>query len=187
LIKIFAEKRAGELLREIQRSPGGRPAKNSCHDDTSFQGALHDAGISPKTAHRWQQESHVPDRVVESEAKRKTAEGQELTSRSIQTMGAAIASGATDRDKGLRPEPMARKPKEPPAQPKNGAFEDLLSEIKLLPPARLRRLEATVVELQANAGLVKRIVSLKRAELQALREMLADRLKMELSPTRYTP
>jgi N6-adenosine-specific RNA methylase IME4 len=56
-----AARRAGQLLGEIERSPGGRPQKNSSDRRTSFQQALGDCQIGHDTAHRWQGLARLDD------------------------------------------------------------------------------------------------------------------------------
>lgn len=64
-IKMRAERKAGELLSEVPRDPGGRPAQNSNHDGGSFQGAIDEAGIPETTARRWQKVAEVPEEEFE--------------------------------------------------------------------------------------------------------------------------
>jgi hypothetical protein len=54
-VKILAERRAGELLREIERSKGGRGKT-----DTTLVRVLAEAGIPSMTAQRWQVLSQLP-------------------------------------------------------------------------------------------------------------------------------
>ena len=52
-----AERKAGELLQQLERDKGGRPAENSFQAGTSFseyRAVLTDSDIAPTTAHRWQ-------------------------------------------------------------------------------------------------------------------------------------
>jgi N6-adenosine-specific RNA methylase IME4 len=60
-IKIRAERRAGEMLRDAEKHKGGRPTKNQSHDVTS----LKDADISKMESHRWQRVASVPEPVFE--------------------------------------------------------------------------------------------------------------------------
>lgn len=67
-IRIRAERRAGDLMRVMQKSKGGRPAKNSSHDGDSlseFAQAKESADISDRQAERWQQLSKIPDEEFE--------------------------------------------------------------------------------------------------------------------------
>jgi hypothetical protein len=71
VIKIFAEQRAGELLKEMPREQGKRTDRTSGHsvaklaDSPSFQSALQDLGIEKKTGERWQLEAEIPPECVE--------------------------------------------------------------------------------------------------------------------------
>ena len=64
-IKVRAERRAGELLAQVERATAGRPQKNSCHRDTNYQQALKENGVAGKTAHRWQQLAAIPEEEFE--------------------------------------------------------------------------------------------------------------------------
>ena len=57
-----AERKAGELLQQLERDKGGRPAENSFQAGTSFseyRAVLTDSDIAPTTAHRWQTVAQV--------------------------------------------------------------------------------------------------------------------------------
>jgi hypothetical protein len=53
-------RKGGLLLRQVERSAGGRPAENSSDDLTSYQAALEAAGMNRELAHRWQVMSWCP-------------------------------------------------------------------------------------------------------------------------------
>lgn len=57
-VKIRAERRAGELLGEMKKNPGGRPAKNPLHNERGL--SLQEMGISHVQSHRWQSIAAVP-------------------------------------------------------------------------------------------------------------------------------
>ena len=81
-IKLRAERRAGELLAELERDKGGRP-KNSSQTDTSFSeytNAIENAGIARATAHRWQEIAGIPEEKFEQHIAEKKSRGDELTS-----------------------------------------------------------------------------------------------------------
>jgi hypothetical protein len=64
-IRIRAERKAGQLLKEIERSKGGQPKKNSSPDgdssrETEYQRVKREANISEKQAERWQQLAALP-------------------------------------------------------------------------------------------------------------------------------
>ena len=64
-IKVRAERRAGEMLAQVERAQAGRPAKNSFHDGTNYQQALKENGVAKVTAHRWQQLAAIPEEQFE--------------------------------------------------------------------------------------------------------------------------
>jgi N6-adenosine-specific RNA methylase IME4 len=80
-LKLRAERRLGEMLKEIERSEGGRPEKNSFHHGTSYQQVLKENEIGRTTAHRWQLESSMPEETFERFIAETKAEADELTSR----------------------------------------------------------------------------------------------------------
>src|SRR5262249_55164033 len=66
--KVWAEWKGGHVLREIERSVAGRPAKNSYQADINlsrYEKALKEAGFAAITAHRWQVISYVPEPSLE--------------------------------------------------------------------------------------------------------------------------
>lgn len=82
-IKLRAERRAGELLKEIERSQGGRPAGNTDQPGPSFRSEIDDAGIAATTAKRWQAIAGVPESVFEQHIETVKARGDELTSAGV--------------------------------------------------------------------------------------------------------
>lgn len=83
-VKLRAERKAGELLAQLERSNGGRPTENSFQAGTSFseyREVLTENDIAPTTAHRWQTVATVPDEVFEELiAETVNAGDKELTS-----------------------------------------------------------------------------------------------------------
>lgn len=83
-VKLRAERKAGELLAQLERSNGGRPPENSFQSGTSFseyREVLTENDIAPTTAHRWQTVATVPDEVFEELiAETVNAGDKELTS-----------------------------------------------------------------------------------------------------------
>lgn len=79
-IKVRAERRAGELLGEVERSNGGRPENNSLHHATSFQQVLKENDLSPWSAHRFQSIASIPELVFEQTiAETRATDDKELT------------------------------------------------------------------------------------------------------------
>lgn len=93
-IKIRAERRAGEMLGEVERSEGGRPSDNSFHDETSYQKTLRENELSHITAHRWQLEADVPEEQLEQFIAIATEKAEEITSRAVLSMAMKIKNEA---------------------------------------------------------------------------------------------
>lgn len=82
-LKLRAERKAGELLQQLERSNGGRPSENSSQPVKSFSEyatVLEENGINHMTAHRWQAEATVPDELFEEHIAEVKAEQREVTS-----------------------------------------------------------------------------------------------------------
>jgi N6-adenosine-specific RNA methylase IME4 len=77
-IKIRAERRAGEILSEMDKHKGGRP-KNHSHDDNGFP-RLRDLGIDGNKSSRWQMISEIPEDSFEDYIKTTKSKEAELTS-----------------------------------------------------------------------------------------------------------
>jgi len=65
-IRLRAERKAGPLSKELERSPGGRPAKTPpAMRRVSKADALHKAGMTPKQAEQWEKLAAVPEKEFE--------------------------------------------------------------------------------------------------------------------------
>jgi len=62
-IKIRAERKGGEMLREMELNKGGRPNENPLHDERGL--TLADMGIEYTQSHRWQLIAGIPDNDFE--------------------------------------------------------------------------------------------------------------------------
>lgn len=83
-IKLRAERKAGELLREMDRQPRGRPLEKTSHDVTfSPPPRLEDLGIERIQASRWQQIAQVPETVFDAHISTVKADRQELTTAGV--------------------------------------------------------------------------------------------------------
>ena len=82
-IKIRAERRAGELLREMERSKGGYACLFQPETSMSeYSAALSEANVSRATAHRWQTIAELPEETFEEEiATTKDNRGELTTAR----------------------------------------------------------------------------------------------------------
>jgi hypothetical protein len=77
-IKVRAERRAGEMLRETERNLGGRPPKTG--DTMSPVSKLRDIGVSKKQSERWQKLAAVPeDKFEQAVAAAKDVAGEVTT------------------------------------------------------------------------------------------------------------
>lgn len=63
VIKLRAERRAGEMLAEMEKHQGGRP--NQSHDVTSSVATLADLGIEKMQSHRWQRVAGIDEEDFE--------------------------------------------------------------------------------------------------------------------------
>lgn len=81
-IKLRAERRAGEMLAEMEKNPGGNP--NLLHHVTgSIPPSYKELGIERIQAMRWQLEAEIPEEVFERFAAETKAKREELTSRGV--------------------------------------------------------------------------------------------------------
>lgn len=76
-IKIRAERRAGEILAEGERNPGGNP--NLLHRATGLPPSYKDMDIERTEAHRWQSVARIPEPLFEREIARVRGDGREVT------------------------------------------------------------------------------------------------------------
>lgn len=59
-IKVRAERRCGELLATVDRSPGARTDSTSSKPETRYQETLRENDLHPATADRYQQLAAMP-------------------------------------------------------------------------------------------------------------------------------
>ena len=85
-IKLRAERRAGQLLRELPRDPGGRPPGNSLQPATSLQST----GIEPTQAYRWQRIADIPQDMFEQHMEAMNRATRELTTASTLRLEAQL-------------------------------------------------------------------------------------------------
>jgi len=67
-IKIRAERKAGEMLKGMEKAPGIKMAGNNIMLPPENIPTLKDLGIEPMQSHRWQLESEVPEKKFEKKA-----------------------------------------------------------------------------------------------------------------------
>lgn len=79
-IKLRAQRKAGEMLQQLERSKGGD--SRSFQPGTSaseYRQVLTDEEIAPTTAHRWQQVASLPEEMFEAHIAEVIGDGKELT------------------------------------------------------------------------------------------------------------
>jgi N6-adenosine-specific RNA methylase IME4 len=86
-IKLRAERKAGELLRAMEKAkgaskPGTQRGTTRLHDETASP-TLADLGISKSQSHRWQLEASLPETVFETYVADGKTTGRELSSRAV--------------------------------------------------------------------------------------------------------
>lgn len=90
-IKLRAERKAGELLAQLERGkPGPRTELDSRMESNSeYASVLTENDIAPVTAHRWQTAATVPENVFEDFVDRIKRGQAELTSASVLRLASA--------------------------------------------------------------------------------------------------
>ena len=83
-IKIRAERKAGQLLGEMEKHKGGRPKKTPDMMSGVYPPKLEDIGITEKQSERWQLEAELPEEDFERHIETTIEAGKELTSASVQ-------------------------------------------------------------------------------------------------------
>ena len=80
-VKIRAERKAGDLLLQLERSNGGRPEKtnSSVERVSEYREVLDEQDIPTTTAHRWQQAAQIPEKTFEQHIAQIKDAGLELT------------------------------------------------------------------------------------------------------------
>lgn len=97
-IRIRAERKCGQLLREMEKAKAGRPPENRSRDKTDFRGAptLSDRGISKSQSSRWQALAAVPEAEFEA-----TLAGPSDTLKQSVVRGSDNGAPATIADLGV--------------------------------------------------------------------------------------
>lgn len=77
-VKLLAERRAGELLRGMEKHEGGRPSENRSHGETGLR--LSDLGLTKTQSHRWQTIAELSENEIEAFSAEASKAHKELTS-----------------------------------------------------------------------------------------------------------
>lgn len=78
-LKLRCERRAGELLAEMEKKPPGPAPKDRSHLATDLPQTLEDMGITKSDSSRWQREAKVDDATFEEYVSTCTDKGIEVT------------------------------------------------------------------------------------------------------------
>lgn len=87
-IKIRAERRAGELLAEMEKAKGGGDTSTGSRvEPVQEPPTLAQIGVTKQQSHRWQRAAHIPEEVFEQHVTEvKSANDKELTSAGVQRL-----------------------------------------------------------------------------------------------------
>jgi len=91
-VKLRAERKAGELLGQLERGRGGEPS-HSFQPGTSvseYRTVLTESNVATTTAHRWQTVATVPDDIFEEHVATVQQEQRELTSAGVLRLAEGI-------------------------------------------------------------------------------------------------
>ena len=95
-----AERKAGELLGQLERAPHDRGNQHvakfqpGIQPESEYRAVLTDSDIAPTTAHRWQTVAQVPDEVFEEHVATVQQEQRELTSAGLLRLAGEIKQAA---------------------------------------------------------------------------------------------
>lgn len=98
-IAIRAERRLGEIVRELPKSKGGRTPETGSRVEPVPK--LADLGISKKESHRWQKLAEVPEEVFTAHVQHVRAVGEKLTTKG--SIAATSAGAEYDSDEWYTP------------------------------------------------------------------------------------
>lgn len=90
-IKLRAERKAGELLADLERGKTGPKTEldSIMESNSPYRQVLTENDIAPTTAHRWQTVAELPDELFEEHIAEIKSNGQELTTTGV----AQVAQG----------------------------------------------------------------------------------------------
>lgn len=149
-IKIRAERRAGQLLREIDKHKGGNP--NLSHDMTGCPPTLGELGLNRNQSSHYQAIASLPEKQFETHIAETKAQRKELTSAGVYRQARKYAPVKASQPRGKTPptDTVDSKGRTPYVHWVNGLrqFAGLLTEINQLGgfDAIMRRLTPAQVE-----------------------------------------
>lgn len=85
-IKLRAERRAGQILAEMEKHPAGRPPNNPSSETRDLPPRLADLGITHDQSSNWQQMAQVPASKFEQHLAERKDAGEEITLKSVLRM-----------------------------------------------------------------------------------------------------
>ena len=77
--KLRAERKAGELLKQMEKNKGGQPSKKNYGHHVHSSPSLKDLGIHHKQSQRWQQIADLPEESFENKIEEVKQKYEELT------------------------------------------------------------------------------------------------------------
>lgn len=115
-IKIRAERRAGEILSEVERTPPAAAGKAGGHakagtaqhgpSQKTYEQTIKDADIPRVTAQRWQAEASIPEPIFEAFVATAKDANAELTSTAVVKLAETVAEKpARERVAAIKAEP----------------------------------------------------------------------------------
>lgn len=84
-IKIRAERRAGEIIKENKKNPGGQAEHKSYrfHDGTGRPAIIEELGINRMQSHYWQKIATIPEERFEQHIEQVKLAKEELTTAGV--------------------------------------------------------------------------------------------------------
>jgi len=123
-IKLRAERKLGELLKETERAKGGRPPEQKPLTSCQEFPTLPELGVSYKQSSRWQRIASIPEEKFERHIAEVKAKNEELT-----TASAYKLTKELERDKRIEAEKIARSEAIADIEIRHGDFKEVLQDI----------------------------------------------------------
>jgi len=97
-IKLRAERRAGELLQDMEKHPAGRPTANPSHDASNSIATLSDLGVTFSQSSRWQTIARIPEEQFDQHIARIKGRDDELTTAGVLRFAKDLARTENKRE-----------------------------------------------------------------------------------------